>query len=229
MRRFLAAAAVLASWIATPARAADLELREESTGFRMRVGYGDARICVAFPLDKRGGDCAGLDLQRVRQPRSNQWMVFVHKDDWMLIVTMVVDAESRGREWTDAEARELRDTMIKQPANRGLAISPIEVRRIGGLQVMTVRAEGQQPDDQPWIERNDVIVGEHGVTHVSYAYIKSEASASEPASDFIASTYDATPATSTKRHLAFTVATLLAGAPLVVVAAAIASRKQKDA
>ena len=95
MRSLFAAAVVLSTLTTAPVRAADLDLREEGTGFRMRI-LADARICVAFPMEKRGGDCSGLDLTRVRQNFSGQSVVVLYTDSWSLGVTMVPESSGIG-------------------------------------------------------------------------------------------------------------------------------------
>ncbi len=218
MRVAIAAALVL---LPANAAAATYELRDASTDFRMTVGAPDGGLCVAHPPEKRSGHCADLNLSELA-PGATETVAVVSRPGWELTVVVSGDTSLRSGEWTPREAREAAAEFFRQlGAQRKVERVPFEQLVIHGVQAFRVRV-----DESDTRSRIYFFVGDDGLTSVRFAYPPAFDAEAGVMIDEMITTARARPAKSTTARLASSLLTLLSGAPLVVLAAALAGRKR---
>lgn len=214
MRVAIAAALTL---LPATAGASTYELRDQTTDFTMTIGAPDGALCVAHPPEKRSGNCAELNLSELA-PGPTETIAIVSRPRWELTVVVSGDTSDRRGEWTPREARDGAADFYRQ---LGRKPEPFEQHVIHGVQAFRVRVD--QGDTR---SRIYFLVGDDGLTSVRFAYPLAHEAEAAATIDEMMLTARARPARSTTARLASSLLTLLAGAPLVLLAAAIASRKR---
>lgn len=235
MRRITAAILLaIASLLPATAAAATWDARMEMTGFRMQVGAPGAELCVVFPVTQRGGGsgCDKLDLSIYGNEKLNELLAVVHTETYWVTVTITSapDAVVHG-DLTAAEQREFFESVKAPGVNPpSLQIQPalLPPTRIHGVQVLRTRSEITGPDTDN-VQTAYVVIGAAGPTAVKFTYRRDLEQTVEPIIASMLDTMQAEPAPSVAQRLGTSLLSLLAGAPLVVIAAAVASRKSRNA
>jgi hypothetical protein len=203
------------------ARADTWEARSELSNFSMKIGAPGADICVVFPESLRNAKCEGVNFATFRQVSSDHSVAVVIGDTYWISVG-VGGVSSPPQELTNAEARELRQQALRKSAPNAV-IGPLTALRVHGLQVFTVRSElGPNVVDVYWV------VGRGGITEVAFSRPRDVETVAAPIIAAMVETFDARPAASVNARIGSALLALFAPTPLVVLAAALASRKKKS-
>lgn len=237
MRRITAAIMLaIASLLPATAAAATWDARMEMTGFRMQVGAPGAELCVVFPVAQRGGGagCNELDLSIYGAEKVNEAVAVLHSETYWVTVTITSapDAVVHG-ELTVAEQRQVYEAgvnAIKLTTPPSLQITPVLLppTRIHGVQVLRTRSEITGPDTDN-VQQSYMVIGAGGATAVKFVYRRDFEQTVEPIIASMLDSIQAAPAQPVSFRLGTALLSLLAGAPLVVIAAAVASRKPRNA
>lgn len=197
------------------------DARNEVSGLAMKVGAENADVCVIFPVSARRAGCDGLNLASYRQSSLDQLLAAVRTDTFGINVSIshVLDTTY---ELTDAEARALYAQMART-STPGIQHGPLIPMRIHGLQAFHVRSElGAEIVDTYYV------AGAGGITEVAFGATREFEAASAPLIASMIESIGTAPGKSLHGRIGTSLLSLLAGAPLVVLAAAIASRKKRD-
>ena len=220
LRTYGAAFVIATMALLAPSRASaeTYEMREQVTDFVMTLGDPSARVCVAFPVEKRTESCADLDFTSFGAGHGDN-IVVLFTPEWELTVALAGDTTMREGEWTAGELREAEEYFKKvEPF-----ATPFEKLSINGVQAFHKRAASGGTRSRIY-----VFVGDDGQSLVRFTYRVSVESKVAALIDTTIGTARARPADPLWRRVVYPVGSLLAGAPLVLIAAAFASRKRQE-
>lgn len=233
MRRIAAASLVALASLPASAAAATWDVKSEPTEFQMKVGAPGADVCVVFPAAQRGtgSACDGVDLRAYGVEAPNHSLAVVRFDTFSVTVSIAPAESGREGELTAAEQRArhaLSKRAMEQTTPPGVesTTTALPAVRVHGLQVLRARSEHAR-DGVVDVQSSYVVVGSAGVTEVAFLYERGAESVAEPAVAAMVDTFSAPRARSVGARLGTALLSLLAGAPLVVLAAALA-RKKRD-
>lgn len=222
----VAAVTLLLPSLPSVARADSAELHDELTDLSIVVGAAGAPVCLAFPVAKRSGACGDLDLTRVGYSNDTQTIAIVRMETRGINVSIQGDSTDPRGEWTPEEARASRAAIVRDFDRNFIRAEhgALEPMRINGLQVFRMQSEiAVQP---PTVSELYLFVGANGYTAVRFAYEGARRSEARSIIDSMVSTARARPGASVASRMGSSLLGLLAGAPLVVLAAALAGRKR---
>lgn len=231
MRWAVFAAALL---LPATANAKTWDARLDLTDLRITIGAPDAKLCVVHPSALRGtgADCADVDLKIYGNDKLNELLAVLEIDENSLSVSVVgsPDAAPHG-ELTDAEARALQQNAIEAikrfvPPNVQTNTVILPPTRVNGVQVLGARTEVTGPGVDN-VQRTYFFVGKGGLSGVRFVYARVAEPTLQPAIDAMVQSVHVPVAPSVRARLGTSLLSLLAGAPLVVLAAAVASRKKR--
>ena len=227
MRR--AAIALFCVLSPSTASAATWNARHQTSNFSMSIGAPDAAVCVVYPENLRSDACESVDFDQFG-PQSLDESVAVVRAAGSVITVEVVSLEGHGSEITAVESRAwhtryVADLHRTTPPGVKVDTGPMLPLRVHGLQAFRMRSEFSA-QNLSTVETTYFVVGRDGVTVVKFVFAREHEGAAEPAIAAMVDSFDTVPARSIDARIAGTLLSLLAGAPLVVLAAAIASRKR---